>query len=148
MVRSIDRFGEVSCTAAKCKLRMRELSASALAAVAQVCFVRVSTVEASRSEGSVWISPVFAQTNGRSGEYRRAAENCVPCARAVSALAFAARAKGRFVRIVLVRYLRSEGRLSQISIGDRGSALGWERSLDAFRTSGSSGPFTSFRVYP
>ena len=62
--------------------------------------VRVSTVEASRSEGSVWISPVFAQTNGRSGEYRRAAENCVQCARAVSALAFAARAKGRFVRTV------------------------------------------------
>jgi hypothetical protein len=29
-----------------------------------------------------------------------------------------------FVRIVLVRDLRSEGRLSQISIEDRGSALG------------------------
>jgi hypothetical protein len=73
------------------------------AAAANSPFVRVSTVEASRSEGSVWISPVFAQTNGRSGEYRRAAENCVQCARAVSALAFAARAKGRFVRSVTVQ---------------------------------------------
>jgi hypothetical protein len=37
--------------------------------------------------------------------------------------------KAHFVRIVLVRYLRSEGRLSQISIGDRGSALGWEQTF-------------------
>jgi hypothetical protein len=39
---------------------------------------------------------------------------------------------GNLVRIVLVRYLRREGRLSQISIEDRGSALGWEQPLDAF----------------
>jgi hypothetical protein len=53
---------------------------------------------------------------------------------------------GRFVRIVLVRYLRSEGRLSQISIEDRGSALGWELPLDAFHTNGSKGPFTSIDI--
>ena len=82
------------------------------AGAANWCFVRVSTVEASRSEGSVWISPVFAQTNGRSGEYRRAAENCVQCARAVSALAFAARAKGRFVRTADLYPNRSERVLS------------------------------------
>lgn len=43
-------------------------------------------------------------------------------------------------RIVLVRYLRSEGLLSQISIEDRGPALGWELPLDAFHTNGSKGP--------
>jgi hypothetical protein len=37
------------------------------------------------------------------------------------------------VRIVLVRYLRSEGRLSQISIGDCGSALGWQPPSEATR---------------
>ena len=84
-------------------LQVRRKAALAIAAGATGRFVRVSTVEASRSEGSVWISPVFAQTNGRSGEYRRAAENCVQCARAVSALAFAARAKGRFVRRAAIR---------------------------------------------
>ena len=130
------RFYEAGCSCSKKFAATRGNAASAIAARASGRFVRVSTVEASRSEGSVWISPVFAQTNGRSGEYRRAAENCVQCARAVSALAFAARAKGRFVRIVLVRYLRSEGRLSQISIGDRGSALGWELPLDVIFSKG------------
>jgi hypothetical protein len=40
-------------------------------------------------------------------------------------------------RIVLVRYLRSEGRLSQISVEDCGSALGWELPLDAICVNGS-----------
>ncbi|MEH6521904.1 hypothetical protein [Sulfitobacter sp.] len=38
---------------------------------------------------------------------------------------------------MLVRDLRSEGRLSQISIEDSGSALGWELPLDAICINGS-----------
>ena len=40
-------------------------------------------------------------------------------------------------RIVLVCDLNSEGQLSQISIEDRGSALGWEPPLDVIFTRGS-----------
>jgi hypothetical protein len=50
---------------------------------------------------------------------------------------FALAAKANFVRIVLVRDQRSEGLLSRVSIEDRGSALGWERSLDANSVNGS-----------
>jgi hypothetical protein len=49
----------------------------------------------------------------------------------------AAAGNSHFVRIVLVRYQRSEGRLSQIGIEDRGSALGWELTLDGICIDGS-----------